>query len=820
MMQNIISLRTEAIRRLLFLIVAIINVVGSSAVLRAEEKPAVTPELRGRAVAQLREALDDQEEWVKVHAAEFLLALDYPQGVTEEFTTELGEHDGKPEYRIGVWRVLARASSTDHQRNKWIGKIRDVFLDADAPDRLQALESLAKLRYKIPAKERAAFEKAAQSEDVAMRAYATWALAQCDIAGAKEQLLDFLQAEDPASRRIAANSLCDFVDLPPEARDRLVAALEKEPRDSYVRDFARGDLLAAVVIHTFPQCDESHWEELVQYATSGSTSQRLQACTALAKVASPDDLPHLLALLDHEDPDVRLAAANATLRIGRRVSRGLLPLDWAVIGLYAISMLAIGWYYARRTSSTEDYLLGGRTMKSMSLGLSLFATMLSAISYLAIPGEMIKYGPIFAIGKIASYPLIALIVGWFIIPQIMKFKVISAYEILEMRLGVSVRVLGSTMFLVLRLSWMAVVIYATSAKVLVPLLGLEQSATPWFCALLGAITVAYTSMGGLRAVVLTDVIQTFILFGGALLTLALISYNLGGLGAWWPAEWPIHWPQPRWGYDPDPDVRTFVAAFLAMMFWFVCTQGSDQMAVQRFLASRDVKAARKTLIWALVTSAAATAILTIVGLAVLAYFRANPHQMTDGQMILADADKLFPRYIAFGLPPGFSGLVMAGLLAAAMSSLSSGVNSSCSVVTIDFIDRFRKSKDSETHHVKLAMCVSVAVGIVVVLLSMLVGMVEGNLMAVGFKVCNLLTAPLFGLMFMAIFVRWATVPGTLIGAACGVAVVVAVNFWQEITGSPGISFLWAMPLGLVAQIAVGATLSLFPWGRKPLQLTE
>ena len=188
--------------------------------------------------------------------------------------------------------------------------------------------------------------------------------------------------------------------------------------------------------------------------------------------------------------------------------------------------------------------------------------------------------------------------------------------------------------------------------------------------------------------------------------------------------------------------------------------------------------------------------------------------MPDGQMILADADKLFPQYIAFGLPPGFSGLVMAGLLAAAMSSLSSGVNSSCSVVTVDFIDRFRKRKDSEAHHVKLAMYVSVAVGIVVVLLSMLVGMVEGNLMAVAFKVCNLLTAPLFGLMFMAMFVSWATVPGTLVGAACGLAVVIGINFWEEITGTKGISFLWAMPLGLAAQIGVGAVVSLLPWGRR------
>ena len=495
-------------------------------------------------------------------------------------------------------------------------------------------------------------------------------------------------------------------------------------------------------------------------------------------------------------------------------SRGMTPLDWIVIAVYAFSMLGIGWYYARRTASTGDYLLGGRKIGSLSLGLSLFATMLSAITYLALPGEMIKHGPVFAIGKVAAYPLVAIIVGWFLIPRIMELRVTSVYEILEVRLGLSVRILGSTFFLTLRFMWMAVVVYATSAKVLVPLLGLEQSATPYLCAILGVITVAYTSMGGLRAVVLTDVIQTFILFTGAFLTLGLISWHFGGIGGWWPTEWPTHWPAPEWGYNPDPDIRTFASVFTATLFWFVCTQGSDQMTVQRFLASRDVKAARKTLIWALACSAAAAVLLTLVGLALLAYFRANPQFLPNDKLVLADTDRLFPRYIAFVLPPGLSGLVMAGLLAAAMSSLSSGVNSSCSVIIVDFIDRFGKKKYSEAHHVKLTMCVSVAVGLVVVLLSMFVGLVQGNLLAVTFKVCNLLTGPLFGLLFMAMFVRWATVPGTLIGTACGLAIVIGINFWEEITGTDGISFFWSMPLGLAAQIGIGSLVSLLPFGRR------
>ncbi|MHC4403327.1 MAG: sodium:solute symporter family transporter [Planctomycetota bacterium] len=244
------------------------------------------------------------------------------------------------------------------------------------------------------------------------------------------------------------------------------------------------------------------------------------------------------------------------------------------------------------------------------------------------------------------------------------------------------------------------------------------------------------------------------------------------------------------------------------------------MAIQRYLATRDVKAARRVLAVSLISNTLVFLILSVVGLALLAYFRENPHFVPDGERILGNSDKLFTRYVVFGLPVGISGLVVAGLVAAAMSSLSSGVNSSCSVITVDFIDRFRKSKDAKTDHVRLAKYVSALVGLVVVLLTAGVSLVEGNLLAVAFKVVNLLTAPLFGLFFMAMFVRWATGPGTLVGAAFGLATVVLVSYWEEITGEKGISFIWGMPLGLAVQITVGMLASLVPLGRKRPVIAE
>jgi len=522
-------------------------------------------------------------------------------------------------------------------------------------------------------------------------------------------------------------------------------------------------------------------------------------------------------------PELRGPSPGEMLPAGPAAHR-LALLDLAVIGVYALGMLSVGWYYSRRTGTQEEYLLGGRKMRPLTVGVSLFASLISTISYLAWPGEVIKNGPLY-VSSILAYPLVALVVGWGVIPFIMRLKVTSAYEILEVRLGSAVRTLGSVFFLSLRLMWMSVIVYATTTKVLVPLLGLAPSATPAVCAVLAFVTVLYTAMGGLRAVVVTDVIQSAILFGAAIVTVVTVTVSLGGVGAWWPSHWPAHWPEPVYGYDPNARITLF-GAVLATFTWFFCTSASDQIAIQRYLATRDAKAARTVLFTSLVADALVALLLASVGLGLLAYFQTFPGLLPAGQSALADADKLFPQFIVIGLPPGLSGLVVAGLLACAMSALSAGVNSTCSVITVDFIDRFR-SRDAgnpgagraEADRVKSLRYVSVLVGVVVVSLSLLVNLIQGNLLEICYKVVNLLTAPLAGLFFLAMFVPWAKGFGALVGAACGLTTVIAITYWKEITGTQGISFLWAMPLSLVVEVGVGALLSLIPVGKKAVPIT-
>ncbi|MDA0814743.1 MAG: Na+:solute symporter, partial [Verrucomicrobia bacterium] len=198
-----------------------------------------------------------------------------------------------------------------------------------------------------------------------------------------------------------------------------------------------------------------------------------------------------------------------------------------------------------------------------------------------------------------------------------------------------------------------------------------------------------------------------------------------------------------------------------------------------------------------------TVFMMILGMALLAWFTVHPDMLATGQTIMGDADQLFPRFIAVGLPAGISGLVIAGLLAAAMSSLSSGINSSSTVITVDFLNRLRSGPQDEHQQIRSARWASVWVGVAVILLSFAVHFVQGNLLEVAFRVVNLFVAPLFFMFLMALFIPNATTAGTLVGTAGSIVIAVGIAY----LGWFGLSFLWIMPASLAAGVILGVPAS-------------
>lgn len=508
--------------------------------------------------------------------------------------------------------------------------------------------------------------------------------------------------------------------------------------------------------------------------------------------------------------------------LGRQMG-GMPLIDWLVVFLYAASMVGIGVYYSFRTANTEDYMLGGRKMGAKSVGLSLFSTLFSTITYMALPGEMINKGPV-VVCWMVSLPVVYLVVCYVFIPRFMALPYTSAYEILETRLGLRVRLLGSVIFLLTRLFWMALIIDITARKILIPILQWDERSTPYVAVVIGLVTLAYTFLGGIRAVVLTDVIQTIILFAGAIGALLLITWTLGGVGVWWPKTW-----SPNWDQQPlisfDPEVRATVAGSIVFMtLWWICTAGSDQLAIQRYLATRNTKAARQAFLITLLSNVFVTALLAALGFALLGFFSAHPEHLKADGVYLKESldlrvhgDRLFPYYIVRFLPPGMTGLVISALLAAAMSSLSAGVNSSCSVLSVDFIDRFGGRAASEKTNVRRAQVLALLVGLLAVGLSLLMSRVTGNILEVTTRTNHVFVAPLFGLFLMALFVPFATPFGTTMGVLAGCVVAVLIAYKDMIFGGPPWSFQWISLAALVVNLLVGVPTSLLDSKRRSLR---
>jgi len=454
-------------------------------------------------------------------------------------------------------------------------------------------------------------------------------------------------------------------------------------------------------------------------------------------------------------------------------SAGLAVIDWIIIVAYGCGTIGLGWYYSRKQESTQEYFVGSGSMNPILVGVSLFATLLSTISYLSMPGESLGKGPVNMLAMLAL-PAVFAVVGFVLLPVYMKQRVTSAYELLEERLGLSVRMLGAAMFVTLRLVWMSLLIYLT-ANALTIMLGVGEEEIPKIAFVTGLVAVIYTSLGGLRAVVITDLIQTILLFGGALLVLGMITFDLGGV-SWMPTEWNPKWDtQPIFSTDPSTRV-TLVGTLLSYFVWYVCTAGGDQTSVQRFMATEDAAAARRALATQLGVSVIVSITLGCVGFALLAYFSAHPELLPSDISLKDNADDIFPHFIAFHLPPGISGLVVAAMFAAAMSSIDSGVNSITAVVMTDGLDRFGRAPKTEKEHVRTARWLAFSIGAFVVLASTVMDNIPGNITGVTNKTTNLLATPIFGLFFFALFVPFASPKGVWIGAIFGTITAITIAF--------------------------------------------
>jgi solute:Na+ symporter, SSS family len=247
--------------------------------------------MREEAVAVLRESLSDTDPWTKVHAAEALIRLDYRQGVQEVFDKELAEHGDDAPYRIGIWRVQAQLAYDQNERDRWVGKIREAFLDIDGPDRENAAETLGKLGYSANKEDNKAFSAASEDTTTIFTSMVRWVLANDGTDATESRLVVLLDSKDEQTRLGSAY------------------ALNREPADSNARPFL---LSAAFVLAPSDQIAPFK-RMLVKYAEAGDKGAKYELCEALADRGDTSDVVVLSALLEDSVADVRVAAANTIL---------------------------------------------------------------------------------------------------------------------------------------------------------------------------------------------------------------------------------------------------------------------------------------------------------------------------------------------------------------------------------------------------------------------------------------------------------------------------------------------------------------------------
>lgn len=289
---------------------ALIAALLTSAGIAEGTSPPVSKQLEQRALAVLRDALANGKEWVKVHAAESLVWTGHPEGVYKTFLRE--RDSAEPPYRIGVWRVLAQSAPSEAERQLYRDRILKAFLDSNGPDRLHAVETLAKLGCAVRPEE---LLRVANEETGSLQAYARWVLANSGAAEDETAFVALLDAEDKQVCGCVAYGLRFFDKLRPASRAKLRDVVTKtlpssvEPASIY--------LLGAWFVHGPARERPKVKPLLVEYAERGTKGEKREACAAFGRVRDPADVPLLTRLLDDAEMDVRAGAAETLLRITR-----------------------------------------------------------------------------------------------------------------------------------------------------------------------------------------------------------------------------------------------------------------------------------------------------------------------------------------------------------------------------------------------------------------------------------------------------------------------------------------------------------------------
>ncbi|MCC6682469.1 MAG: sodium/solute symporter [Phycisphaeraceae bacterium] len=501
-----------------------------------------------------------------------------------------------------------------------------------------------------------------------------------------------------------------------------------------------------------------------------------------------------IAIVGETDSGLTVAVGQLT-----SASEHFTVLDYVALLLYMLAMVLIGLHFTRRNTTTNDYFLAGGSVPWWAAGLSMVATGISSIGFMAVPAKSFATDWVYAVGIVTWFVVVPL-VSRFYIPCFRKFNVTSAYSYLELRFNVLVRVFAAASFCALQIGRLAVVL-------LLPALALStvtDLSLTGAILLMGIIATVYTVTGGMEAVIWTDVVQAVLLRGGALATVLVVLARVdGGLAQFSSIVAADHKMQM---VLPTMDIGATALWVIIVGNIFSRLSGltADQAMVQRYLTTRDVRASRRAL-WLDVAVAIPWALLVfLMGTALYVFYKTHPEMLHPA----ISTDGVVPLFIAQAFPPGLTGLIIAAIFSAAMSSLDSSMHSTATVLVTDFYVRFLP-RSSERSRVRLAKLIILCLGLFGTFAAIYMANAGiTSLWDLFITIFGLFVGVLAGLFILGIFtVRtdgWDALLGAVVGAAATYCVVryTRINF-----------FLYPA-VGILVCVAVAYTASFIPRLRK------
>jgi SSS family transporter len=466
-------------------------------------------------------------------------------------------------------------------------------------------------------------------------------------------------------------------------------------------------------------------------------------------------------------------------------------IDYAILLIYLAAMVWIGFLFAGKQKTAEDFFLAGRKMPWLAVAMSMYASLTSAVTYMGLPGLAYRSNVTLLAVAVVS-PLLAPILIFVFYPVYRKLNITTSYEYIGIRFGAAARKTAAALFLFARLGWMATVIYA-------PALALSiATGLPLVFSILtmGLLATLYTVMGGLAAVLWTDVVQFITLIGGAMV-MAVFLVHLSPDGA----AGIIAFARDKNHLQLDGSVSlwrmTLTGVAISFFFQMMQDYGTDQVTVQRLLSTKTKGGMAKAILFNAATDFCLVSLLLFIGLGLFAYYQLNPGALPEA----ISGDQIFPYFIAHVLPTGLSGLLVAAIFAAAMSSMDSGINSMATVVVNDFVFPMVGNK-GDARTVRLARIVTALLGVLATALSVwlfYVSRAEGIIETFA-TFMGLFSAPVLALFLLGLLTRRGSFKAWIPAAALSIA----FTGWLQ---STEVSWIWYFPSGFLISFVGGWGLS-------------